>query len=380
MAKNKSKQSASKVSGKQVKNMKKQQQQQLAMFQAGPSRISEGSAPVARSYRVATAAPMISQNGRTMRVRHRELVVPQIMGSTSFLVNYALSLNPGLSGVFPWLSSMARNWDQYRFLRLVAEYIPIAPSNTQGDVLLSPDYDASNPVPNTEQEASNDENSVVDSCWRRIDMKFNPASLMAGCTRKYIRTSAIAGDIKTFDVGKLFVCTNNASAAVPFGKLYLEYDVEFFVPKQSPEDYSVPQQTSLFTRNTNQTFATGTPSAVNFQSNPYDPLEVGLPVAGVFTPPAGCYRLKACVTLADASPESFSCEIEIMKNGASLPFPCAANGTCPSFASGELVNLAVEGIIPCNGSDTFQVTATLNGAAGALVALAGSCQLMIELA
>jgi len=347
---------------------------------AGPSRIIEMDAPVAKSYKIMTGRPSVKGSGQSVRVRHRELVVPTIAGTSSFAVANSLSLNPGLSGVFPWLSTIAANWEQFCFHGLKAEYIPIAPSSTQGDILLSPDYDASDPAPTTEQQAANNKDSVMDSCWKRLVLVFNKQSMMALGPRRFVRQSAVAGDIKTFDVGKLFVCSNNASGSPTFGKLFLEYDVEFFIPQSSPNTDTAPLSTSLFTRATNQSFTSGVAAPIQYATSNFDPLSIGPAAAGVFTPPAGCYKISTSVSAADNANEVFIAQLSLFKNGAALSNAVGMETISAGSADGAISCLSLEGILPMNGSDTFQVQCTLTGNAGALDIQAGLAQLVISLA
>lgn len=377
MAKNKNKQPVVVVSRQQVKNKKKQNKMS---YKAGPSRMISTTQPAARSFRIESREPLITTTRNSSRVVHREKVIANIPGSLTFLVAYTLQLNPGLSGVFPWLSQIAKNWEQYRVNSMKAIYIPIAPTNTQGDVLLTPSYDSSNPPPATEEQASNDVNSVENACHERIEMDLVPQSLMAGVSRKYVRSSAIAGDIKTYDVGKIHVITNNAAAAGAFGKLYLEYDVEFFVPKSSPLDSTVSQGTSFFANTVTQNLVTGVGEPIEFNNAPFDPLNIGLPTVGVFTPPAGCYRIVATTSLVDGTNESFAGNLYLYKNGAALSVPVASTCASAPRVGGEVINLSICGIISMNGSDTFQIQVVGAGAAGALAILDDSSQLLISLA
>ncbi len=371
--KNKNKQVSSKASGKKPMNMKKQK------TKVGPSRIIEGSAPAAKSYKIVTSQPQIVQSGKSMRIRHREMVLSSIQGQTTFTVNNVLSLNPGLPNVFPWLSATASNWEMYRFNSLKAEYIPIAPSNTQGDVLLAPDYDASDPTPVNEQQAANNADSVMDHCWEYLCLTLNRESMAALGPRKYVRQGLVAGDIKTFDVGKIFVCTNNASAATPFGKLFLEYDVEFFVPQSSPNTDTVPESASLYNQEVNQNIPSGTPTPINFSVVSFDTLGVGAPAGGVFHPPAGCFKISASATVYDGTGmEQLDVLLELWKNGAPLPIPVNAQFAMPGGAQ-TTGHLSLVGILPCNGSDTFQIEVTATAATGPVGVLAETGQLLIEL-
>jgi hypothetical protein len=337
-------------------------------------------AAVAYSTRTQSRLPrIISQGPRGFRVQHRELVVASVNNSNTFSVQSTLLLNPGLAATFPWLAPQAGQWEQYVVHKLDAEWIPIAPTSTQGDVIISPDYDSSDPAPTTETQASDNVDTVVDSVWKNILVKLDPKAMMGMGPRKYVRPCAVAGDIKTFDVGKLFICTNNSTGgATAVGKLWLDYDFEFFVPQNSPNPDTTPQQTSMFIRSTNQTFTTATPAPLQFATVSYDPLSFGPAVAGVFTPPAGVYRLSSQATCNDSANEAFTVRMDIYKNGA-LVTGLSSEISQPAFA-GDNLSLTIDGIVPLNGTDTVNIEMTMTGAAGTLIVTGAFAQLVVSLA
>lgn len=51
-------------------------------------------------------------------------------------------------------------------------------------------------------------------------------------SRKFIRSLVLAPnqDIKTYDSGVVFICTADGTDATPWSKVWIEYDVELFVP------------------------------------------------------------------------------------------------------------------------------------------------------
>lgn len=193
-------------------------------------------APAALSKMMKSGSPKVRQSGDTgTRVIHRELVLENVTGSMAFAVKSAIALNPGLPASFPWLSSVAKNYDQYRVHRLIAEWVPIAPSSTQGSVLLSPDYDATDPAPGSEQAAANHADSKSFSVWSTCTLQLDPNRLMGLGPRRFVRTGPVPyQDLKVSDVGNIFVSTNNFAAdGTSAGKLYLSYDIEFFAPEVS---------------------------------------------------------------------------------------------------------------------------------------------------
>jgi hypothetical protein len=343
---------------------------------AGMSRPQ--SVGVSNSRRIQSVGPRVSRTATSFRVAHRELVIPSIPGSATFAVQSSLNLNPGLAATFPWLAPQAGQWEQYTVHKLHAVYIPIAPTSTAGDVTLSPDYDASDPQPTTEQQLSDNKDTVEDSVWQNLTCVLNRTSMMGLGPRKFVRPCNVAGDIKTFDVGKLFVATNNGGSGA-VGKLWLEYDFEFFVPQNSPSPATVPQQTSQFLRALAQTFTSTTPAPLQFLGAVagFDPLGVGNPASGVFTPAAGCYRVAAGVTMSDNASETFTFTIQFYKNGAAV-------GQLETYYNAALTGgdqyLSLEQLIPMNGTDTLQFEITATGVAGTLTSLASSPWILFSLA
>lgn len=172
------------------------------------------------------------------RVVHRELVTSISGGGTSaFTVAATLILNPGINATFQWLSSLATNWEMYRFNSLRVRYLTRCGTGTAGSVLLAPDYDAADPAPSTEQVASSFLGTVEDSPWKDLTLNLRPAEMHALGPKKFVRSVALAAnlDIKTYDAGNVFICTVDSGAAAGWGKIWIEYDVTFYSPQTNPQ-------------------------------------------------------------------------------------------------------------------------------------------------
>jgi len=178
--------------------------------------------------------PSIVASRDSSRIVHRELV-GSITGSTAFSVVNELALNPGIAATFPWLSSQALAWEQYRFNKLRFCYYTRTGSSTPGSMLLVPDYDAADAAPGSEQIASSYEDVAEDAPWKDICCELRPSAMHSMGPKKYVRTGPLAAnlDIKTYDAGNLFPCTTDGTA-VSWGKLWVEYDVSLFVPQLPP--------------------------------------------------------------------------------------------------------------------------------------------------
>lgn len=176
-----------------------------------------------------------SKNGRECRVVHREFVA-NVTGSVAFETPIQLKLNPGLNTTFPWLANIANNFEQYRVNRLVAKYLTRTGTNVPGSILLYPDYDAADAAPVSEAVASNYSEVCEDAPWKDITCALRASGMHAIGPKKFVRAEALADnlDIKTYDVGTLFLSTVDGTT-VSWGKLWIEYDISFFEPQLNPE-------------------------------------------------------------------------------------------------------------------------------------------------
>jgi hypothetical protein len=168
-------------------------------------------------------------------------MVTSVTGSVNFTVlngNIGYPINPGVSTTFPWLATMAAGWEQYKFHSLTFEYLSRASTSTAGSFTMGPDYDAGDFAPVSEQVLSTYTNCVQNAPWvPSIRCRLGPVNMLAGMSRKYTRNAnsnvqISSSDIKNYDSGTLYAATSDGTAT-PWGKLWVEYDVEFFVP-QSP--------------------------------------------------------------------------------------------------------------------------------------------------
>lgn len=375
-----SKASASKPNVQKPKNGKKQRS--VSVPRTLRTGVQQRFAPASVSVSMTSMEPSITRTNKSVRINHRELVLPSVAGSTTFTVQSFLHLNPGLSATFPWLAPQAQQWDMYKCHKLHAVWVPIAASSVQGDIILSPNYDSSDPQPATETQAANNWGSMTNSVWQPFTLILDREAMMGLGPKKYVRPCAVAGDIKTFDVGTLAICSNNETGTSAVGKLYLEYDFEFFTPQNDPSPATTPVYTSAYSNNSSdQTFTTTVAAACLWDTLVFDPLGIGAAASGVFTPPAGCYNVRAYITCSDTSAEQFSVLAQFFKNGASLPIsPNIASIAVDSAAGNANLEVYVEAVIPCNGTDTIQLQCVLTGAAGTLKSIHNRNALFFSLA
>lgn len=308
--------------------------------------------------------PKISGNARSTRIKHRELI-DTIPGSVGFDVHDSYNINPGLSSTFPWLSSQAAGWEQYRFHALKFEYITRAPTSATGSVILSPDYDPQDAPPSSELVAMSYRDASEDAPWKDQAVKLEPSSMYPLGPRKYIRSANIPyTDIKTYDSGVMHVSTVGQAGTDSIGKLFVEYDVELFVPQTessgSASDLSANSSYALFNLGVDQTTASGVGEIIAFDEEVTNPLGI-TNAGGVFTLPAGGYEVIA-VIVGTMTGTATTFTVEIRKNSASLVPPYVFNNNF--VTTGEDALNVVNGFVYSDGTATCDIFATLLGSAG----------------
>lgn len=188
-------------------------------------------APVAiATTRTSTAPRMQYSNNGIVKLSHRAFIQP--ITSVGNYTAVKVPCNPGLAGSFPWLSSLARKYDMYRFTRLRYSYRSVAPTSTPGVVMFSFDYDAADDVPTSKSKQAQTVPCTESNCWTSLDL-----SVQLDQNWKYVRPGALSSnlDIKTYDSGNLIYSTQYGSGIVT-GELYVEYTVELKKPSDGSTD------------------------------------------------------------------------------------------------------------------------------------------------
>lgn len=153
-----------------------------------------------------------------------------------------LPLNPGISTVFPWLSQIAQNYEEYTFHQLMFEFRPItaqfaAASGQIGTVDSVTQYNPSEPILTTLQDmrlyAHHAGGQVTDNVQQFVEC--DPAK-NSGVSGKYVRAGPVpvGADLSTYDQGNTsFVVTGIPETYInkPLGQLYVSYTVELRKPK-----------------------------------------------------------------------------------------------------------------------------------------------------
>jgi len=326
---------------------------------------------VASSKQQRTRNPVIQQRtSRGVRIVHREFL-QTVSGSTGFST-LTIPVNPGLPDTFPWLAPQAAQWEQYRFNRLSFEYITRAPTTSTGSVILAPDYDAVDQAPNSEIVLTTFQDAVENSTWQSITSHLDVSAMHSLGPKKFVRTGPVFGsDIKTYDVANFYLGTTGQANTDPIGKLWIDYDIEFFVPQSANlTGTPVPTMTSEFWKDADENLVTGVATPLTFNSLDFNPLAIVVTSGNQFRLPRGAWRIQAHVWI-DVTAAAI-CQLHLAEDGVNNNDVFDTEDV-----AGLGVDLNLTRVIATNGLHDYAIVATMTSA-GTNTAKANRCNLIVS--
>jgi len=213
---------------------------------AGPNRPT----PARNDRKLTSRAPRQTslKNGGT-RIEMEEMVgpirkpvTPDVPVTTDVLLKIMrLRMNPGSKKSFNWLSTIAVNYEHYKFLKLEFHYLTRVGTTKEGSLIMSPDYDAEDgDQAVTEQTLFSNKGTTDESLYKNHAVILSPAAM----NRQFKSHSVMSDerfdttdqDTKTVDAAQLHICLDVAdTAAMKFGKLIVKYIVELTDPQNPTE-------------------------------------------------------------------------------------------------------------------------------------------------
>lgn len=166
-------------------------------------------------------------------VCHREYL-GDITGTASF-TNRQFPLNPGINDTFPWLSSVAQNYQEYRWHGLVFEFrsmvTDFVTGGAPGTVVMATNYNADATAYVTKQAMENSEYAVSVKPTGNLMHFIECAPTETFSPIKFIRTGPPASgqDLRLYDQGN-FQFASTGNPVQQLGELWVSYCVEFLKP------------------------------------------------------------------------------------------------------------------------------------------------------
>jgi len=177
--------------------------------------------------------PQFDTTRATNVVCHREYL-GDIIGTTAFN-NTQYPLNPGISQTFPWLSSIAANYQEFKFHGIIFEFRPLitdyVTSGAPGVVVLATNYNADVVNYTTKQQMENSEFAVSIKPTMPVIHGIECADDQTTIPHRYVRTGAVptGQDLRLYDLGNFQFATQQ-NPVQDLGELWVSYCVEFFKP------------------------------------------------------------------------------------------------------------------------------------------------------
>jgi len=317
---------------------------------------------------------LFRQGAKSQVVTHTEYV-GEIAGSTGFKVA-AYALNPGQPGLFPWLSKIASRYEKFRFKNLEFLFQTEKSSATNGTVIFAVDYDASDDKPDSKTQLLQNEDKERAAPWQKFSLKCSRHNLTDTLAR-FVRPSAVPGgaDIKTYDLGTLYVGTSGMADTSSVGELYVRYDVELMTPILEETGVAYNNRAYVLQTLNFQVQTSGVWSAFNGVNlielkNP-DVDAYSISPSGDITVPPGVYQISGWTNHTGSGTTTTVAFNDIFLNGVSI-YDLSGSMQPPRQSSPgtSYINLPLNGIVTTKDGDVITIrsaTTATGPVAGAYV-------------
>lgn len=171
-------------------------------------------------------------------VTRSELVKDITPTASGFQTQFSCDINPGLNelngGCFDWLNQIAQYYEQFEFEQVLFEYkSTVSPGNTTaaGTVIMAPlqvgssNYVDKNAMSYAQGQASA---GVAEHILCGVECQRNE---VYGGTVKRTRVGVIDGELINYDLGRFQLATQDATANLNIGELWVHYTVRLSQPR-----------------------------------------------------------------------------------------------------------------------------------------------------
>jgi hypothetical protein len=192
---------------------------------------------------------VVNRSNKEFVVRHREYIqdIYSLAGTANTPSGFgilAFPINPGDAKTFPWLSTIADKFEQYRIEGMLFEYkslysdAVVTQNGSIGSIVLATEYNAGAPLFSSKQAMENYQfaQSCKPSC--SVLHPIECANRQNVLSELYIRPGTLpAGeDVKTYDFGDFQIASQGiplgaAGAAVNLGEIWVTYQIVLLKPR-----------------------------------------------------------------------------------------------------------------------------------------------------
>lgn len=193
--------------------------------------------------------PMVINKGKEFIIRHREYIkdIFSASGTANTPSAFALesfAINPGNFQCFPWLSTLADKFEQYRIEGMIFEYkslysdAVVTQNGSIGSTILATEYNSGAPAFTNKQQMENYQFAQSAKPSLSIIHPIECRRPQNVLTELYVRPGNVpAGeDVKTYDFGDFYIASQGiplgaAGAPVNLGELWVSYQIALIKPR-----------------------------------------------------------------------------------------------------------------------------------------------------
>ncbi len=187
-------------------------------------------APAAKSTRIsATNKAKTRQTSKGVIISHTEMIGTLVTSSSaSAYACYSFVANPGKSSMFPWLSTIAVNYEKYKFRKLAVALVSNQSTSTVGKLGVGFDYDSTDDMPADRVEFFALTHHVESSIWDSVGLQI-PVDNMPRFTNTHTTT-----DSKLIDAGQILLMADQVVAtSTAVADIIVSYEVELINAQQA---------------------------------------------------------------------------------------------------------------------------------------------------
>jgi len=200
-------------------------------------------APINKSYKSSNNDDSTTHT----RVKKREFVMDVNPSTTRFkhvknkdglITSIADIIGNLIPGSFPWLSKVAKPFENFVFHTLNYEYKPSCPTTTQGSLTLVPEYDSTAPLPVEKTDILSKTGVVKTPLWNSATCALDPKKLNAQMKCHKVRDSPVTkSELRSTDPYHLGVMIDNGAenTSSTLGEIWVNYDVDLSIPKHTDD-------------------------------------------------------------------------------------------------------------------------------------------------
>lgn len=187
--------------------------------------------PVSYAFKTKNSAPKFRlSKGKNVIISHTEYLLDIITASSGYHVA-KLSINPGLSMAFPWLSRIAPNFEAFRLRKVSFMYKPASSTVVNGTIMMVSDPNPTNSAPESKTDFLSLKGATTTNVYKLL--VFNPLIKDVNLEKSYYVRSESPGvnqDIRLYDPCNFYIGYWGVQNNATIGEIHISYEVEFINP------------------------------------------------------------------------------------------------------------------------------------------------------